>query len=711
MPIFPLNIRPGVLAGESDGFICISGSNQVIGENKLLHADYIDGLRAVAILSVMMYHLNKNWFPGGFVGVDIFFVISGFVVSMSASRLGNVGFIDFASHFYARRMARILPALIFCLLITFFVATLFIPPAWLSASIKKVGLGAFFGVSNFLLMANTGNYFAPSAEFNPYTHTWSLGVEEQFYFLFPLLFFIWLRGKKRLSFFLFFIFALISLGCSWVISKTHPAQAFYMIWSRFWELALGVLLFQGMRLFGRSFDLKGVSQRRFDLLAVVGVLMVAVGFYVAVPEKSPISAGWMSTIGVAIILGALHGRSGGFLGMVLTRKPMLFMGKISYSLYLWHWPVFVLFRWTVGLDDVVCQLVALIVTLLLSIFSYYFIERPPMRIAMRVMRPAVIFSGLGLAVAGYAAAAFVAHHQLSISQSVVVKNRELWEIEGTKPILAENGCQAGEEDVSSDRVSYIRYFQTGCDASNVDRGRVFVLGDSHAMHYRAMLKMLVASTGMDVYEYSSGGCSFVGLQAWEGDEECKKFRISAISDVLFRVRQGDIVFLPSLRMPRMVDQWGVANTDSIRQMIFDEGANAARAKGVAEALPFLRKMVDRGARVILEAPSPMLKSVPFRCSDWFNRGNPICAAGFSIVRSDFEELRGPVMNAYEQIRQQVPRVYVWDPVNFICSRSSCDAFFAGKPLFFDGDHFTFFANEILFPEFLGFLNSLPKEND
>jgi len=124
----------------------------------------------------------------------------------------------------------------------------------------------------------------------------------------------------------------------------------------------------------------------------------------------------------------------------------------------------------------------------------------------------------------------------------------------------------------------------------------------------------------------------------------------------------------------------------------------------------LRKMVERGARVILEAPSPMLKSVPFRCSDWFNRGNPICAAGFSIVRSDFEDLRGPVMSAYEKIRQQVPTVYVWDPVQFICSRSSCDAFLAGKPLFFDGDHFTFFANEILFPEFLGFLNSLPKEN-
>ena len=682
----------------------------MIGENKPPRADYIDGLRAVAILSVMMYHLNKNWFPGGFVGVDIFFVISGFVVSMSASRLGNVGFINFASHFFARRMARILPALIFCLLTTFFVATLFIPPAWLSASIKKVGLGAFLGVSNFLLMASTGNYFAPSAEFNPYTHTWSLGVEEQFYFLFPLLFFIWLRGKKGLSFFLFLFFAFLSFGCSWVLSKTHPMQAFYMIWSRFWELALGVLLFQGMHFLGQSFDLKGAGQRWSNLLAAVGVSMMAVGFYAAVPEKSPISAGWMSTIGVAVILGALHGRPGGFWEMLLTRKPMLFVGKISYSLYLWHWPVFVLFRWTVGLDNAAYQLVALIVTLLFSIFSYYFVERTPMRIAMRVKRPAVLVSGLGFAVAGYAAAAFIAHHELFISQSVVVKNRDLWEIEGTKPILAKNGCQAGREDVRSDRVSYIRYFQTGCDASNVDRGRVFVLGDSHAMHYRGMLKMLVASTGMDVYEYSSGGCSFVGLQAWEGDEECKKFRTSAISDVLFKVRQGDAVFLPSLRMPRMVDQWGVVNKDSIRQSIFDEGANAARAKGVAEALPFLRKMVERGARVILEAPSPMLKSVPFRCSDWFNRGNPICAAGFSIVRSDFEDLRGPVMSAYEKIRQQVPTVYVWDPVQFICSRSSCDAFLAGKPLFFDGDHFTFFANEILFPEFLGFLNSLPKEN-
>ncbi|GAA5238885.1 hypothetical protein BMMON2_17070 [Burkholderia mallei] len=164
---------------------------------KTAYLPYIDGLRAWAVLSVMLYHLDARWLPGGFAGVDIFFVISGFVVSVSVANRGPMSLGPFLLFFYARRMRRILPALVAALLATALVSTLFIPASYLSDRNRTTGLLAFFGLSNVILGAPGGDYFSPKAEFNPYTHTWSLGVEEQFYLLFPLLFHAWRAGGKR----------------------------------------------------------------------------------------------------------------------------------------------------------------------------------------------------------------------------------------------------------------------------------------------------------------------------------------------------------------------------------------------------------------------------------------------------------------------------------------------------------------------------------
>ena len=211
---------------------------------------YIDGLRALAVLSVLVYHLNNQWLPGGFVGVDVFFVISGFVVSASVANCQGRGIGGFLIHFYARRIKRIFPALIVCLLVTAFLSALFIPEIWLSGINQQTGLYAFVGLSNFILADTGRDYFAPTTEFNPYTHTWSLGVEEQFYLVFPFLFFCWLSSRRgqRASLGLFAVGLVMSaLIAAWQ-SVYSPTHAYLLTPRRFGEWAAGVGWYQAMEL-------------------------------------------------------------------------------------------------------------------------------------------------------------------------------------------------------------------------------------------------------------------------------------------------------------------------------------------------------------------------------------------------------------------------------------------------------------------------------
>ncbi len=188
---------------------------------------HVDGLRALAVVAVMIYHLRESWLPGGFSGVDVFFVISGFVVSLSVSHWIGGGIGNFLGRFYARRLQRIVPALLACLVLTSLLSVLLIPRAWLSSSNELTGLYAFFGLSNYYLAFHNETYFSPLAAFNPYMHTWSLGVEEQFYLLFPLLFFAWTRGGRwrMLSIGLISLACLASLGDAWLRPASNPTAA------------------------------------------------------------------------------------------------------------------------------------------------------------------------------------------------------------------------------------------------------------------------------------------------------------------------------------------------------------------------------------------------------------------------------------------------------------------------------------------------------
>jgi len=667
---------------------------------------YVDGLRAIAVLAVVMYHLNPAWLPGGFAGVDIFFVISGFVVAASVGERERTSLSSFITYFISRRMLRIAPALIVCLLVTGLVAAVFIPEAWLSESNQKTGQYAFFGFGNLMLERFGNDYFSPISEYNPYTHTWSLGVEEQFYLLFPVMFWLWsFRGRWR-----GIVIGLFAVGGGWSfihaiqMGSVNHAAAFYLLASRFWELAVGVLLYLGMSVAGRRFGTSDLVMPRWLLpTAAVASIALLVSLITSHPSTFPAPGAVLPVLATAALLGLLHGRPMGFpLVRVLTWHPMLRIGRLSYSLYLWHWPVFVLFRWTVGTGSFATRVVALAIAVILAVLSWRFVETPVRRAPRLKTMPRVAVVGCGVVslCAGMLLSGWVDRNQSTLSVSAVSRDADDWYPSGKETTTNAAGCSVTPVRERVGDGFRIVFQRVSCTAA-VTAPDVFVIGDSHAIAYGTMFKAYALETGAKVTLYNNGGCGFLSLQPWrEHTPHCLKVSGQALEHMLPRLGADDVVFMPSLRVPRFVDQWDRLPQDDIPARVFSDAAAKEREAAVREGMGVLERIRATGAHTMLEAPDLVMKAPLFRCADVWTLSNPVCADGTTVNRAEFEHLRAPMLSAIHSLAGQVPGSQVWDPFPVLCPEGAeCNGFLGGKPLFFDGDHLSGFANRLLLPSF------------
>jgi peptidoglycan/LPS O-acetylase OafA/YrhL len=364
---------------------------------RLKYRPDIDGLRAVAVLSVLAFHMELAGFPGGFVGVDVFFVISGYLISAIVfSEIAN-GSYSIAA-FYERRIRRIFPAL-FAMLLAFTACAFFcIFPSEMVNYAKSL-LAATASVSNFYFWQHSGYFDSPSS--NPLLHTWSLAVEEQFYVFFPL--YLWAVRRffpkyLRLSVAMLFVSSLVA---SAIVVLFSLSTAFYMPYTRAWELLLGTLLALD------AFPRLSTGLLR-NLAAIAGIAMI--GYSVAAYRSTMLFPGLsalLPCVGSALLIHA--GETGtSVVGRALAWRPVVFLGLISYSLYLWHWPVILLHKmglilsmsempaWVVGqiaprhYDD----FVELLLSLLLAVLSWRFVERPFRSGRLRLNgRPLLAFAG------------------------------------------------------------------------------------------------------------------------------------------------------------------------------------------------------------------------------------------------------------------------------------------------------------------------------
>jgi peptidoglycan/LPS O-acetylase OafA/YrhL len=679
----------------------------------------IDGLRAIAVVAVMIYHLVPKALPGGFVGVDVFFVISGYVVTGSLLRDRGLSLGRFIAAFYARRFRRIIPALVVCLCVTVLAAVAFIPEAWLSRSMQDTALNAFFGLSNFALVSSDDGYFAPRSEFNPYTHTWSLAVEEQFYLLFPFLIYLWISrsgtaSAKAVSALLVSLCVASLLGCAWA-SRYAPNQAYFMLPSRFWELGAGA----GVCLMADSYRRRIVATLGPGALSAIGLLLVALSMAAADRLAFPFPWALPAVLGSALLIVSTTTSSGqGRINRLLGARPMVAVGLLSYSLYLWHWPVYTLARWTVGLDSLPTRTAALAVTGVLAWLSYRWVERPAQQHPwLRRLPPrGAIVGGLGLVAAGWLwAFEIYAHHGL-VGLSVVSRQSVDWYPYASRPSPPGAPdtalCKVRGTTTTVDGIEHRAMAPRDCKASGAGAPpRLFVAGDSHASAYDRLLQAVVAETGVTVRRYSKGGCPLVNLiQASSAfGSECRSYNLRLIEQLVSEARPGDIVWLASLRAPRLGDQWAAFAPQDVHERLTSEAAALDRARALAEAQDLVARLSRAGVRVIVDAAKPVYPSPPFRCSDTFNRANPVCAAGISVSRESAERHRGPGLAALASLVAQHPAIFVWDPLPALCTATECAALVGGRPLYFDGDHLSGYGNEVLVPSFISLLQHVMSE--
>jgi peptidoglycan/LPS O-acetylase OafA/YrhL len=350
----------------------------------------IDGLRAISILSVLAFHAKVAPFRGGFVGVDIFFVISGYLItSMIKSNLDAREFSFF--DFYIRRTVRIIPALLVMTLCTFAVAYVYLYPI----EFEQLAISAIWSSLSFsnVYFYLTSDYFGAASNSKPLLHTWSLGVEEQFYIIYPMLLSLIYRYRPERMVPILSVFLICSLILSTYLSYMSAASAFYLIHSRFWELLLG-----GLAALLPSWYLLTVQRTRW--LPEIGLAMLMAAIFLFDSDTVfPGIAALLPCAGSALLLASMDeaNRRWSIVPWLLRLRPAVFIGQISYSLYLWHWPLIVFQRIGpivhTGLPPIYDKTILMGLIFGLSYLSWAFVEAPFRRGVFGIPRP---FRALGI---------------------------------------------------------------------------------------------------------------------------------------------------------------------------------------------------------------------------------------------------------------------------------------------------------------------------
>jgi peptidoglycan/LPS O-acetylase OafA/YrhL len=626
------------------------------------HRDDVDGLRAVAVLPVILFHAGVTTFVGGFVGVDIFFVISGYVIALSLNKDFEAGRFSIL-RFYERRARRILPALMVVLAATFLVSLFVAPPVFFGPFAQSLIYAGTF-VPNLFFWNNTG-YFAHTT-FHPLLHTWSLGVEEQYYIVAPLLLFLvfQLSGRRWTAWLVPLLLASFALS---VYSTTTYAMAnFFSLPTRAWELLLGALL-----ALAPPPQLSSGPARQ--ALAVLGLALIAapVLFYTQ-STPFPGLAAAPPCIGAAILIYLGVSPKPPAIIRFLSWRPIVIIGLISFSLYLVHWPLLVIARFMLMRTPTPVETAWILAATFACAGALYVLVEQPLRHA-----PAPRSIGFGLALVAIAGSIFAGligprvnlrmHRRIDAYPGAIQTN---W-----APTTATWRSPDCLVNLDGDNPNYLGWQAENCARTDGAGGNILLWGDSYAAHYAAGLEHESARLQGRVLQYTGMGCPPV-LSFYRYDRpHCIKFNQHALE---------------------------IIDRNHIQRVVLAAAWFSYERHGVEQIGSTLAALHQRGVETILIGQSPAFFMDPALMALMRNQPSPAGAVEHPVPEVD-------EVNAMLSAQAREAGALFIDPTARLCTQGLCPYLLDGVNLYIDGGHYTregsVYAVRAYFPYLQGVSNA------
>ena len=650
----------------------------------------LDGLRAISVMSVILYHMGMSQIGSGYAGVDVFFVISGFLIGGQIAKDRARGTFTYWN-FYARRALRILPAL-YLVIICSTIAGWFTMLPYEYRYFGGGALSALLSVSNFWFWELI-DYFNPAAALDPLVHTWSLAVEEQFYLFAPLLFgLLWGFGRKTL-FIVLMAVAFVSFIIAIMTNSDSPMSAFYLLHARAWELLVGVLA-----------ALKSDKIRSFKsiapLLSNVGLILTIAGLTL-LPDDALWPGGWTLVPVTGAMLILLFGGEKSLTRAILKLAPLRFIGLISYSAYLWHQPIlsFLGIKNILPVDGI-SLLFVFAAILVVSYLSWKLVEQP-----FRNNTLSLYFSRSALVLAACLITVFAIGGHLTKGYPMRVPN-EVHEVlkSATFPDSLHD-CQLNRKQVEHMSLS------EACEFGEDTAPSVAVWGDSHAASISQPLGEALGDLGLSLKQFTLSSCQPIPNLLNFGQsraDQCAKFNSRVFSlllgsseiQTIVMFATWDSYFLNS-GTPNML---GVSEVDDFYSYPISQSPHLPDHTRTGIISNELQKVIINltavGKRIILVASLPRPDvSIPNYFARQVWNGAPLPAdVGYPVEIFELQSKSGrKILKEALSVSEVGNLVKMIDPADIFCDSSECALIKDGKLLYIDGNHLSSYGSSLLIP--------------
>lgn len=648
----------------------------------------LDGIRAIAVMAVVGFHMFPKVFSGGFVGVDIFFVLSGFLITnilLTTENLTDSNLLKF----YERRARRILPAFLLVILSVCIFGYYALLPDEYKLLGKHIAHATVFSL-NYLLNNESG-YFDVNAFEKPLLHLWSLSVEAQFYLFWPLIVIFAIRFKRNC--FIFLSVSLMSFLYSCILTSYNTNLAYYSSLSRGWELSLGALL----AAFLFSHEKSSVSSRRFEkikYIANVHVLSLVAIFVLIIfifwfKNRLGYPSGWALVPVFGTLLLIYVGPNAIFNKWVCSSPILIFLGRISYPLYLWHWPIFSYLHITGSMEPSYRQkLVGLIVSIFLAIATYFFIEIP----IQKARSHKKSFFLIGILIFGVLT--FYIGRQIAVLDGLPKRDAIVKMMKIYKPIdWSNDGRNSDKLCFEKFSVEEMRY----CLISDLNREpTIALIGDSHANHFYWGFKNYFDSIGENLIMLGGAGCvpSFDMESHQKGEADKCRILINHAFEFILNSKNIKTVMIAS-RGPFYTTGLGFGEAEygkyNWQLSYVPEKSIESNYEAYFVGLDnTLSRLTQEGKSLIYVYDVPELGFNPEQCVEtrpfrFFSNLREPCAIAKQQFLDRNVDFRKGVMN----VLKKYPNIKVFDPAEVLCDESQCFALKDGRLLYRDDNHLSY----------------------